>query len=377
MMQIARNTAKSLLIMFLSGILVISICGFSFKDMFKAKETPAEVKEGQSVQTKEEVSPLEELQSRYLLLEKAHNDLKEKYANIEADRENILKQTKHLLGVRSELSRLQARHESLAKSVGSVIERNRRLHGTNRKIRHELANALGYYNQLEIAYQELYPKHEELIEENAQISLALIEKIDKSPEYQQLQAEATGFRDSNRNLKDEVNELTLRINQDQEQIKNMRDRRKIMADEIESKENFIQELIRERDDLTERNASLAQEVAEAPRRFQKMAQENHLLMQETADMHYNLGVFYTEERNYRRALKEFIRALDFDPNGAKIHYNLGYLYAEQFEEHEKAVRHFQRFLEIEPAGRESEAIRSYLLVQDSMSGKIAKLGGGS
>ena len=81
-----------------------------------------------------------------------------------------------------------------------------------------------------------------------------------------------------------------------------------------------------------------------------------------------MGVFFTQKKEYDRALTEFQRALDFDPTNAKVLYNLGYLCAEHFENHEKAVEYFKRYLQLSPSSKESEAIKSYVLVRQAYTG---------
>ena len=115
--------------------------------------------------------------------------------------------------------------------------------------------------------------------------------------------------------------------------------------------------------LLETNKQLKTMVEDTPNRFRDMASENKRLVKETSDMHYNLGVFYVNKRDYPMAIKEFQRALEINPNNAKAHYNLGYLYSEQLEQHDQAMAHFKRYLEIDPHSKESEVVRSYMLVR--------------
>jgi tetratricopeptide (TPR) repeat protein len=353
----------------LAGAVLFACYGFSFKDLLKRgkKEAAAPAAPAQEAEPRREGTD-----ARLKRLEKEYAELKQQYAQLEADRENILAQTKHLLTVKTQLADVEEAHERAKKAVASVESRNARLHRLNRKLRHELSNALGYFHQLELAYQELYPKHEKLIEENAQLSLALIEKIDRSPEYQKLKGEAEG-------LSSRLKEQEIRLNLQGRELGNRDNQLKALGDQKGKLEKIaagqreqILALTAERDELLKIKKELEKALADAPRRFQEMANENKTLLKETADMHYNMGVFFTENRNYPRALKEFRRALDFNPNDPKVHYNLGYLYAEQFKEHGKAMAHFKRYLEIDPQSKDAEAIRSYLLVRQTMGDKMIK-----
>ena len=52
------------------------------------------------------------------------------------------------------------------------------------------------------------------------------------------------------------------------------------------------------DALKKERKFLEQQVDNLPKKFSKMARENKILVKETGDMHYNLGVFYAGEMNY-------------------------------------------------------------------------------
>ncbi len=106
-------------------------------------------------------------------------------------------------------------------------------------------------------------------------------------------------------------------------------------------------------------------INQAPGRIKDMAAQNQALVKETAEMHYNMGVFFTENKKFENAEREYVRALEFDPNNLKVHYNLGYLYAEDLNKHDKAMFHLEKYLQIDPNSKESEAIRSYIATRQT------------
>ena len=55
--------------------------------------------------------------------------------------------------------------------------------------------------------------------------------------------------------------------------------------------------------------------------------------------------------------------------GESIH-NLGYLYAEEFQQHDQAMKYFTKFLQEEPNSKQAESIRSYMLVRHAYDGKF-------
>jgi tetratricopeptide (TPR) repeat protein len=63
---------------------------------------------------------------------------------------------------------------------------------------------------------------------------------------------------------------------------------------------------------------------------------------------YNLGCIYKAAKQYRKAEREFIKALDINPDDSSVHYNLGILYDDNLDESKKARKHYERFLELAP-----------------------------
>lgn len=86
-------------------------------------------------------------------------------------------------------------------------------------------------------------------------------------------------------------------------------------------------------------------------------------------MHYNLGVFYTKEGNYQKAIKEFEAVIKANPNDADAYYNLGVIYAEYLNEEEKAIDYFSRYLELAPNDKDADKARKYLLLQEAIKGR--------
>jgi tetratricopeptide (TPR) repeat protein len=117
---------------------------------------------------------------------------------------------------------------------------------------------------------------------------------------------------------------------------------------------------------------LENQLDNLPKRFSKMARENKILVKETGDMHYNLGVFYAKEMNYDRAIEEFKKAIDINPNDAKAHYNLGYIYAEHRQDRKKSEYYFRNFLGLAPNEPNADAVRNYLLERSAFDTKVLK-----
>jgi len=68
------------------------------------------------------------------------------------------------------------------------------------------------------------------------------------------------------------------------------------------------------------------------------------LKPDSAEIHYNLGLAYYEQRIFDRAIQEFKRTIEINPNHSEAHNNLGTLYFNRgeydntFQEYQKAVK---------------------------------------
>jgi len=79
-----------------------------------------------------------------------------------------------------------------------------------------------------------------------------------------------------------------------------------------------------------------------------LASNQERLKKEKVLFHYNLGVAYTQAGDYEAAISEYEKALKIDPDDANSHYNLGIIYDDYRKDPQKAIAHYQRFLELNP-----------------------------
>ena len=107
---------------------------------------------------------------------------------------------------------------------------------------------------------------------------------------------------------------------------------------------------------------------ELERQLSSLSQVSSKSLKEQGILHYNLGVFYTKDGNYQKAIEEFNEVISLDPSDADAHYNLGVIYAEHVPDEIKAKEHFQRYLEMAPNDKDADKARKYLLVWESIQG---------
>jgi tetratricopeptide (TPR) repeat protein len=122
------------------------------------------------------------------------------------------------------------------------------------------------------------------------------------------------------------------------------------------------------------NNTLEKKLERQPREYAEIARENKVLLKRTALMHYNLGVFYTKNKEYPRAVAEFEKAIELNPEDAQAYFNLGYLYSEFYVDRPKAIDNFQKYLHL--AKKEDKDIdwaKKYILTWQTWEGKtVAK-----
>ncbi|HOU36109.1 MAG TPA: tetratricopeptide repeat protein, partial [Candidatus Omnitrophota bacterium] len=119
-----------------------------------------------------------------------------------------------------------------------------------------------------------------------------------------------------------------------------------------------------------KNRSLEKKIEQVPARFAEIARENKVLIKETALMHYNLGVFYTKNKEYSRAIAEFEKTVELNPNDAAAQYNLGFIYAEYLVNRPKALEHFRKFLSlVKSDDKDVDWVKKYILTWQTWEGK--------
>jgi tetratricopeptide (TPR) repeat protein len=97
-----------------------------------------------------------------------------------------------------------------------------------------------------------------------------------------------------------------------------------------------------------------------PQNVTKIAKEHERLLKENADMHYNLGVLFSQNKQFERASVEFRKVIELRPDDADAHYNLGLIHAEHLPDREKALSHFRRYLALNPRGKDSNWVQQYI-----------------
>jgi tetratricopeptide (TPR) repeat protein len=87
-------------------------------------------------------------------------------------------------------------------------------------------------------------------------------------------------------------------------------------------------------------------------------------------MHYNLGVFYTKNKEYPRAIAEFEKSIELNPEDPYAHFNLGYIYAEYLVDRPKAIVNFRKYLSLlKTDDKDADWVKKYILTWQTWEGK--------
>jgi len=98
--------------------------------------------------------------------------------------------------------------------------------------------------------------------------------------------------------------------------------------------------------------------AEALRKSVKEAEDT--LKKERGLYHYNLAVAFTKAQLYDEAIDAYEKSLEFDPNNTDAHYNLGLLLDKEKHNSQKALEHFQKYLELRPDAEDKEEVTTWI-----------------
>jgi tetratricopeptide (TPR) repeat protein len=119
-----------------------------------------------------------------------------------------------------------------------------------------------------------------------------------------------------------------------------------------------------------KNRTFEKKLEQLPARFAEISRQNKVLVKETALMHYNLGVFYTKNKEYSRAIAEFEKTIELTPDDPYAHYNLGYIYAEYMVNRPKAIEQFRKFLQLcKTEDNDVDWVKKYILTWETWAGK--------
>lgn len=278
-----------------------------------------------------------------------YEELAQQYQTLKQDRDNVLVQTKRLLEEKTAIAEQNMALEKMKEEKASW-------EAQRRESAQKLTAAEEWNRQLEASNKALVAERDALKKDlEAARSEGHLEELERSNLILQKDAKSLQY---------EVTTLQRKLESADE--KAVRLQSTIAAAEETNR------LLREENALAVRkNRMFQNEVKKLPKKFAEIARQNKVLIKETARMHYNLGVFYTKNKEYQRAATEFEKAIEIDPEDAQSYFNLGYIYAEYMVKRSKAVEYFRQYLTLAKAtDKDVDWVKRYLLTWEAYDAKL-------
>lgn len=305
-----------------------------------------------------------------------YQELKDKYAklerdfnNLSVDRDNLINQAKSLLEHRSralELERLLAEaKKELAdfdKNTQELADKNLAYEDKYRDLENEIGRLRNEKKRAEDLLGRERDKGRLKSMEDKESKL-LLEIKDLRLEIKDLKSSLGKARSEERRNRALSVKLQSAINARDKSIETK-------DEELNKQRDTVEKLNKSYAEALKKNKRFEQRALSNPAQLAELARQNRTLIKQTANMHYNLGVFYTKNKEYTRAIAELEKAVELRPDDDYAHFNLGYIYAEYLVNRPKAVEHFRHFLRLtKSSDKDADWAKKYILTWQSWAGK--------
>lgn len=332
----------------------------------KAKELQKKPKNGQPEVRKlnPEEQKLKEKQAGLLNentnLLRENEALKNENKELREDRDNLLNRAKSLL---ADVNRLR----ELEDAAGRAVQEKESLG----KEKAELGIA---FAALKEELSKLQEAQKEIIQERDYAKSAY-EKAKKDNTIKELKSEIAKLQKEKDGkiaiLQKDKNAIELSFKQAQRETAQLREKSSKLGQDVERLDAQLKEYKMNYAKAEKKNRALESEIKNMPKKFTELARQNKRLIRETSEMHYNLGVFYTKNKEYERAISEFEKVVEITPDDAYAHFNLGYIYAEYLVNRKRAIENFRHYLRLaKSTDKDIDWAKKYLLTWETYEGKI-------
>ncbi|MFC1667330.1 tetratricopeptide repeat protein [Candidatus Omnitrophota bacterium] len=297
-------------------------------------------------------------------LSKKYTELLNKVEGIEKDRDNVLAQAKRFVEEKKRSEELEVSlGESEAETELFKLERKEILE-QSKGLKKEIEGLKNRQAEIEKSQKEIRRERDQLKED--------YEKVKKGTAIRELENKVSLLQRENKDmlytLKEERSTLNKKLQLAEKQLAKLKSSNHSLEKDVMDLREGLEAFRKNYRDAQRKNKILERETKNIPRKFSEIARQNRQLVKETAEMHYNLGVFYTKEKKYERAISEFAKTLEIDPENIYAHFNLGYIYAEHLVDREKAVEYFRHFLRRAKRGdKDADWVRKYILTWETYS----------
>lgn len=286
-------------------------------------------------QARQQIQQLEQARinqdKRVKELESQYTTLSQEHQQIVVDRDNLLAQVKQTQAETHDYDQVKAERELLERLLRKASEEERILREQFTQQEAELHALKGNFQEMALSRDTL--------------SKQLAESKQRSKEKQ-----LTKELDASQK---EYNELSRALKADQREL----------AESQKRETSLMMRLTKAQRDYTlsvAENSKMRREGRTVPKDVTKLAREHERLIKEAADMHYNLGVLFSKDKEYTRALAEFKKVVELRPDDGDAYYNLGVIYAEHLPDKDRAIAHFRRYLALIPDAKDAGWVKKYI-----------------
>ena len=354
-MSVHKKASLAVFIFILAGLSVLLILRFRGAPSSKIKEVKPN---GENLIMKENL----ELKNKYAKLDKD-------YAAVIADRDNVLFQAKFLLSQKEKVREAEASFEKMRKESEAVEQEKKEAESKNLELQNEIKG-------LEEKIEELIGEKGRAINEKKQLEELIARERDKNPILKLEDEKARlkeGFALANADIKQakaELKQSQAQVNKLNSEILKSRQELSVSKEQAEEGRRKVESLKRDYAQALDKNRTLEEKVVQVPKKFAEIARQNKALIKQASNMHYNLGVFYTKNKEYSRAVAEFEEAVKLRPDDAYSHFNLGYIYAEYLVNRPKAIEHFRNYLRVaRKEDKDMDWVKKYIITWQAWGGK--------
>lgn len=306
------------------------------------------------------MSKKEELEKNIADLEQKLKEVTENYNGMNADRDNMLAQLKRLLQEKTETTEIKNKVDQITGEKEKLSQENEVLKQQNQSFAANVEKLKSHLKSVVVEKGQISSQLAETQEDQG----VVIQKVTKKNEV-----EMTSLKGKVNHLTAENKKLGQELNKTHVDLKGLEQEKLKFQQQAEVLQSQLDDLEGTYESLKKETRIFAEQTQEFPKHFTDLARQNKRLIEQTADMHYNSGVFYAKHTEFKRAIKEFEKVLDLKPTDPSTLYNLGYIYAEHLVDRPKAMEYFKNYLTYAPDAHDADWVRKYLLTWQTWYGK--------
>lgn len=302
----------------------------------------------------------QEFKNKYTGLFNEFEAMKKESEALRNDRDNLLARAKGLLADTSRLNELEG-------SIEKIKKDNESLEKEKRDLENSLFSRGAEIKELQEAQAHISGERDEL--------RAAYEKSRKDTTIRELRDEISSLQKEKggqiAKLQKENKDAESGLRQAQKDVAQLKDQKSKLNKEAEDLSAELKNYKINYAKAQKKNKALEEEIKNMPKKFTELARQNKVLIRDTSQMHYNLGVFYTKNKEYDRAVAEFEKVIEITPDDAYAHFNLGYIYAEYLVNRKKAIENFRHYLRLAKSDdQDVDWVRKYLLTWETYEGRV-------